>query len=298
MRGYSLKIIACIPAFKEEETIKSIIEQTLPYVDTIVVCDDGSNDLTANIAENMNAEIIRHPSNLGYGAAIRSLFQRSKDLNADIIITLDADGQHNPQEIPKLIDPILNEKADIVLGSRLLESDSMPSYPFYRRLGIRAITKLTNLVSTFELKDAQCGFRAYNRKAIDNLILKENGMGISVEIIIKANDLELKVLEIPVSCAYKEVKNPSTQNPLTHGLNVLHTILRVKIREKPTVLRVPGIISILTGLSIFFFLMSQYITLSRLPLEILFPSVFIIIGFCMVAYTFKQLPNEEHLPSM
>jgi len=117
-KPYKPFIIACIPAYNEEATIAKVIIQTQKYVDKIIVCDDGSSDLTGLIAERLGAEVIRHERNLGKGAALRSLFKKAKELKAEIIVTLDADFQHDAADIPKLIKPILDGEADVVVGSR------------------------------------------------------------------------------------------------------------------------------------------------------------------------------------
>ena len=96
-------IVAAIPAYNEEKTIARVILLSQRYVDRIVVCDDGSSDMTALIAERMGADVIRHEGNKGYGAAISNLFMVARKLNVDILVTLDADGQHNPEQIPQII---------------------------------------------------------------------------------------------------------------------------------------------------------------------------------------------------
>ncbi|MFQ5759231.1 MAG: glycosyltransferase family 2 protein, partial [Candidatus Bathyarchaeia archaeon] len=100
-------VVAAIPAYDEEKTIARVVLQAQRYVDRVVVCDDGSRDLTAKIAEKLGAEVIRHERNMGYGASIQSLFRKARELNADVMITLDGDGQHNSGEIPMLVEPVL-----------------------------------------------------------------------------------------------------------------------------------------------------------------------------------------------
>ena len=166
--GRSLKpfVVAAIPAHNEEKTIARVVLQAQLHVDKVVVCDDGSSDLTADIAERVGADLVRHEKTLGYGAAIQSLFKWAKRANADIMVTLDGDGQHNPNEIPVLAEPVLKGKADIVVGSRFLgDAEKKNGMPKYRRLGIKVITKLTGAASDNRLSDAQSGFRVYGRKA-------------------------------------------------------------------------------------------------------------------------------------
>ena len=126
-------IVAAIPAFNVEKTIARLVLETQKFVDVVLVCDDGSTDCTAEIAERMGADVIRHERNLGYGAAIKTLFSMARELNADVLVTLDGDGQHDPREIPRLIEPVLENNADIVLGSRFLgDKEKDNEVPRYR----------------------------------------------------------------------------------------------------------------------------------------------------------------------
>jgi len=241
-------IIACIPALSKEETIAKVVIQAMRHVDRVVVCDDGSKDMTAEIAERLGAEVIRHERNMGYGAALTSLFKRAREINPDVMVTLDSDAQHNPDEIPKLVGPILEEEADIVVGSRFLaeENEEMPRY---RRLGIKVITKLTKVSSYKEITDAQSGFRAYSRKAIQMITPTEQGMGASTEILLKAKEKGLKIKEIPIKINY-DVEKPSTHNPLYHGVDVvLSTVKHMSIRHPLLFYGVPGLITLLTAIA-------------------------------------------------
>jgi len=241
-------IVAAIPAFNVEKSIAKVVLEAQKYVDVVVVCDDGSEDFTAEIAEKLGAKVIRHERNLGYGAAIRSLFRIANGLRADIMVTLDGDGQHNPREIPRLVEPVLENKADIVVGSRFLGSEN--DVPKYRRWGIKLITKLTGAVSRHKFNDAQCGFRVYGYKALNGLNLIENGMGSSVETLFNAKKQGLTVAEVPVKCQYKELEKTSTHNAFGHGASVLMSIIRLVVEEKPLMLLgLPGIIFLFAGMS-------------------------------------------------
>lgn len=241
-------IVAGIPAYNEEKTIAKVILLAQKHVDVVVVCDDGSQDMTSDIAEKLGATVIRHEKNNGYGAAIRTLFEKARTLNADILLTLDADGQHDPREVPKLLQPIVENKADVVIGSRFLRpNNGMPSY---RRLGVKLLTKMTNgSKEKGAITDGQCGFRAYNRKAIEDLALDETGMGVSAEALMKAQSLGLVVTEIPVEVHYKDLET-STHNPLKHGLGVVSTIIKLVVEERPLYyLGVPGALLLTLGLA-------------------------------------------------
>ncbi|MGH7747381.1 MAG: glycosyltransferase family 2 protein, partial [Candidatus Dormibacteria bacterium] len=136
-------LVIGIPAYNEEKNIAKIIVKLQKLSDKIIVCNDGSTDLTGEIAEKMGAEVINHKKNLGYGGAIRSIFLKAKDLDSDILVTFDADGQHRVEDIQTVIEPVIKNEADIVIGSRFINDDSK-DVPQYRRLGIKAITDLTN----------------------------------------------------------------------------------------------------------------------------------------------------------
>jgi len=211
------KIIAAIPAYNEAKHIQEIVTKTLRYVDQVIVVDDGSVDGTGERAKRAGADVIRHKQNRGYGAALKSCLEKGKAENADVLVLLDADGQHLPEEIPLIIQPVLNGWADVVIGSRFLSNHN--EVPNYRKFGISVITWLYNTGSPVKVTDAQSGFRAYSKKALDMLLpLQEEGMSISIEIIIKARKLGLRMYEVPITCLY--IEGSSTYNPVVHGLSV------------------------------------------------------------------------------
>jgi glycosyltransferase involved in cell wall biosynthesis len=248
MGGKKHFIIACIPAYNEERTIARVVIEAQKYVDKVLVCDDGSRDLTGEIAERLGAEVIRHDRNMGYGAALASLFERAREMGPDVMVTLDADMQHNPNDIPKLVKPILDGEADIVIGSRFL-SECAEEVPRGRRLGIRAITKLARAASYKGLTDAQSGFRAYSRKAIELIAPTEQGMGASIEILLKAAEKGLRVREVPIKIRY-DVERPSTHNPLYHGLEVvLSTVKHMSMRHPLLSYGVPGAVALLVAIA-------------------------------------------------
>ena len=216
-------VVACLPAFNEEGTIGKTVLQSQKHVDKVLVCDDGSNDMTAEIAEGLGADVSRHERNLGYGAALRTLFRRALDLGADVIVTLDADGQHSAGDIPTLTGPVIDGEADVCIGSRFLGSEA--EIPRYRRVGIRLLTRVASATTGLELSDAQSGFRAYSREALRSLVPAEQGMGAGAEILQKAAESGLRVAEVPISISY-EVADSSTQEPVYHGLDVLGSTLK------------------------------------------------------------------------
>jgi|TARA_Y100001949_G_scaffold25895_1_gene18980 glycosyltransferase involved in cell wall biosynthesis len=244
-----------IPAFNEEKNIASIITRLSGVVDTILVCDDGSTDLTSEIAKKMGVLVIKHEKNLGYGGAIRSIFLKAKEMDGDILVTFDADGQHRIEDIKNVINPIVKENADLVIGSRFLD-DSEKEVPRYRKVGIKVITKITNASINEQLTDSQSGFRAYSKKVVDELNPSELGMGISTEILIKASSKNFKILEVPIKILYSG--DTSTHNPVSHGSSVILSTIKFTSIEHPLKFYgIPSIIFFIVGIS-FTYLATQY----------------------------------------
>ena len=240
------KIAIGLPAFNEAKNIASIITQLKKKYKLIIVCDDGSSDLTAAISEEMGAVVVKHKKNLGYGGAIRSLFLKAKELDCDILVTFDSDGQHKISDIENVIKPIQNKEANIVIGSRFL-GNVEGTLPTYRKLGIKAITNLVNSNTGNKITDSQSGFRGYDKKTLEKIIPSESGMGVSTEILIKANAQELKIIEVPITILYQ--KEISSQQTLSHGTSViLSTMKFISIEHPLKFYGVPGILFLTIGL--------------------------------------------------
>ena len=235
------KIIVCIPAYNEENNIVNIIRRARSYVDEIIVCNDGSSDNTAKLAMQEEVLVINHPKNYGYGKTIRTLFQTALERRADIVVTIDSDGQHNPEQIPSVIAPILKNGIDIVIGSRFIDQNDKIKIPFYRSFGIKTITKFTKHASYKNLTDSQNGFRAYSRHAVETMNLVEDGMEISTEILMRAGSKKLTITEVPITVNY-DVKNTSTHNFLSHGMSVLFSVIQfISLRHPLLFYGLPGI---------------------------------------------------------
>ena len=242
-----MNIVIGIPAYNEENKIASIITKLKKITDTIIVCNDGSSDLTGEIAAELGAIVINHDKNKGYGSAIRSIFLKARELKFDNLLTFDADGQHRIEDVKSVLKPIENEQADIVIGSRFLskKSDEMPNY---RKMGIKLITKVTNMSITEKLTDSQSGFRAYNKKVLENIIPTDEGMGVSTEILIKASKLDFKIAEVPIKVNYKG--KTSTQDPVSHGTSVIISTLKFTSIHNPLKFYgIPGVIFLIIGLT-------------------------------------------------
>lgn len=240
-----MKVAIGIPAFNEEKNIEQIILQLQKITDTIIVCNDGSQDSTGSIIKKLGIIVINHPKNLGYGASIRSIFLKAKEIDCDVLLTFDADGQHRIEDIESVLLPIKNQQADIVIGSRFLEKNEQ--VPGYRKIGIKAITKVTNAYSGKELTDSQSGFRAYTKKVLEECTPVESGMSVSTEILMKAFKNNFKIVEVPIVVLYEG--ETSTHNPVSHGVGVMFNTLKfISIDHPLKFYGIPGIAFLSIGL--------------------------------------------------
>ncbi len=241
-----MDITVGIPAYNEEKNISEIIKKLQKITNKIIVCDDGSSDSTAKIAKEMGALVIQHEKNLGYGAAIRSIFLKAREENSESLITLDSDGQHRIEDIQTILKPLQNKEADLVIGSRFLNDDGK-NVPSYRKVGIKFLTKLANTSLEDNITDSQSGFRGYSQEIIQNITPSESGMGVSNEILIKASKQGLKIVEVPIIILYDG--NTSTHNPISHGSSVLISTLKFISMEHPLKFYgIPGIAFLSIGL--------------------------------------------------
>lgn len=222
-----IRVLAGIAAYNEARYVGSIVLQARQYVDEVIVIDDGSTDNTARVAELAGATVIRHAENRGKGTAIQSILAEAKKRNPDVLVLLDADSQHNPNEIPALIKPI-SEGFDLVIGSREAQKDKTPRY---RRIGQKVLLRSTRLASKTNISDSESGFRALSPKAINDLELKARGFAIESEMITRAADKNLKITEVPIANIY--TKDGSTLNPIRHGIDVLSRIIVMISQRRP-----------------------------------------------------------------
>ena len=256
-----MKITIGIPAYNEEKSIALIITKLKKITDSIIVCDDGSSDMTAEISKNLGATVISHKKNMGYGVAINSIFQKSKELNVDLLVTFDADGQHRVEDIQKVIEPIKNNVADLVIGSRFLDKKS--DVPNYRKIGIKVITQVTNASIRKKLTDSQSGFRAYNGQVLSQISPSDMGMGISTEILIKSSSKGLRIMEVPITILYSV--NTSTHNPVSHGTSVLFSTIKFTSIEHPLKFYgIPSVIFLIIGVIFTTLAVQYYIDVGRL----------------------------------
>ena len=256
-----MKITVGIPAYNEEKNIAKIIVKLKKIADKIIVCNDGSTDLTSEIAENLGAIVINHTKNRGYGSGIKSILEKSKEIGSELLVTFDGDGQHRVEDIKKIIEPIEKNEIDLVIGSRFLNEEQ--EIPQYRKLGIKLITKITNANLKEKITDSQSGFRAYSKEVISKLKTSDMGMGVSTEILIKASSLNFKIGEVPITILYDG--NTSTHNPVSHGTSVLlSTIKYISIEHPLKFYGIPSLIFLVIGLTFTFLSIQYYTEIGRL----------------------------------
>jgi glycosyltransferase involved in cell wall biosynthesis len=252
---YTMNLV-CIPAYNEEKAIGDIVKISLKHVDKVIVCDDGSTDNTAKIAKQSGATVISHKKNEGYGASIITLFDRARQENADIMVTIDGDGQHDPNQISLLINTLKENNVDVVIGSRFLEKNS--STPGYRKQGIKIITSAANFGADFKVSDAQSGFRAYSKQAIESIHPTETGMSISTEILFKISNKGLSLAEVPITISYNG--DTSTQSPVPHGVAVLMNTLKfISVKHPIPFYGFPGIALVIAGSIIGYQFLNAYL---------------------------------------
>jgi len=274
----TMKVLVAIPAKDEELTIGTVVALSKQYGDVLVV-DDGSEDETARVAELSGAKVLRHEMNLGKAEALRSAFKYAIDNGYDVVVCLDADGQHNPHEIPKLLEPIIKDEADLVIGSRFLRK----KVPKYRIFGQKVLDVLTNIASDVKITDSQSGFRALNRKALEYL-KNFRFEGYSIESgMITALAGKVRIKEVPIDVRY-DVPHKHKRNPFSHGLSVLSDLVGLIGYKRPLIsFGIPGFVSILIGLLFGFIAFSEYYVTNRLPYA---PSIacglFMILGLLLV----------------
>ncbi|WP_048150665.1 glycosyltransferase family 2 protein [Palaeococcus ferrophilus] len=235
-----MRTLIIIPAYNEELTIGSIVALAKKYGDVLVV-DDGSSDRTSEIAQKAGAIVIRHKTNSGKGAALRTGFEYALSKDYDVVVTIDADGQHNPEEIPYLVEPLIKGEADFVIGSRYLNG-SKKKIPLYRRLGLWVLNKSTKVASKMEV-DSQSGFRALRRKALEKLNLSSSGYAVETDMVINAREQGLRIKEVPISVRY-DVPNKHKKNPVSHGLGVLASVVGLIGYKRPLLLF--GVLSLMS----------------------------------------------------
>ena len=275
------KIIAVIPAYNEERFIGSVVLKAQKYAYQVVVVDDGSTDATAEIAAAAGAVVVKHEHNLGKGMALNTGFNKARELSPEAVVTIDADGQHVPEETINVVMPVLENQADIVVGSRYMEQTS--DVPRHRILGHIFFNFMSTHASGVPLTDSQSGFRAFSRRALNAIAFNSSGFSVESEMQFLARDHNLKMMEVPITILYTDKpKRPV----LAHGLMVLNGILRLVGQYRPLLFfGMPGFFLILAGLGWGTWVIDIYRSSHILPLGYSLISVLLIILGNLVLFT-------------
>lgn len=279
---------ALIPAYNEESRIAPVILKAKRHVDLIIVCDDGSTDLTGEVARSLGAHVVRHERNMGYGAALLTLFKEALGMNVSIAVTLDADGQHDPDFIPALIKPIEEGSADFVIGSRFVSGGEALGISPMRKLALKLLNVLGRRAIGLRIADTQSGMRAYSRRALEVAQgAIERGMGVSLGILREVSEAGLRVAEVPIEVSYSGSK-PS-KNPAAHFSELVATILRIVLEERPLAyLGMPGVILIAVSMHFGLLAANLYLSTRYFSLPMAFISLAsLLLGIILIIASFQ-----------
>lgn len=211
-----MNIIVIIPALNEEQSIGSVLHELRKRYQNIIVVDDGSDDRTSEISEKAGVTVLRHLINRGQGASLKTGITKALDLGADIIVTFDADGQHSIDDIDNLITPIINNKCEVVLGSRFLENTAV-NMPKFRRFILKSAVIFTQVVSRVKISDVHNGLRAFSRMAASKFRLRQDRMAHASEILDEIHRHKLSYIEVPVTISYTDYSTSKGQSSMAFG---------------------------------------------------------------------------------
>ena len=258
-------VTVVIPAYNEQHTIGQIVRTAKLYANDVIVVDDGSEDHTGESAISAGASVIRIPKNTGKGHALAIGLSTAAMNGCDVGVCLDGDGQHDPTDIPRIVQPILENRADMVIGSRFLNQKSKDMIPGYRKIGQSILTSATNLGSSVKITDSQSGFRAFRKDVLRNFSYSEAGMGIESEMIRNAVKSGTRIREVPITASYEGLKT-STYSPGNHGMTVLGSIIRSVRSEHPLLyFGVSGATMTIIGVILGLYAIHQYTVTNALP---------------------------------
>jgi glycosyltransferase involved in cell wall biosynthesis len=280
--GYPVKVLAAMPAYNEEKFLAKTILNAQKYVDRVLVVDDGSTDATGEIAHKLGAIVVHHEKNGGYGAALKSIFEKAKELHVEVLIILDSDGQHDPKDIQILVDRLEKGDVDVVIGSRFAQGKQQ-YIPMYRILGMKILDRFTRFAGADRNTDSQSGFRAYNKKAINAIRISGEGMSVGSEILVEIAHNNLKIAEMPIDVRY-DIEDTSTQNPLSHGILVIYNLIGLISYRRPLpAFGIPGFLLVLIGFITGSAAFSEYYSTTRFPFMLTMVSaVFLIMGLLLM----------------
>ncbi|MGB0652304.1 MAG: glycosyltransferase family 2 protein [Thermoplasmatota archaeon] len=264
-----MNILCAIPCLNEEVAIATVVLKARRHVDQVIVVDDGSLDRTTEVAEMAGATVLRHPENMGKGAAYRTLWQHAREQDVDALVVLDGDGQHDAEEIPLLLAK-LREGADVVIGARWGDTTEMPRW---RRAGKRVLDYTTALASGSgagsgkgpRVTDSQSGFRAYSRRALEEIQPHHHGFSVESQLLVEAHQADLTIGETRIHCRYDV--DGSSAGPVRHASGVLNEMItQIGMRHPLLVFAVPGLILALLGLGMTGYAGYWFSTTGRLAL--------------------------------
>jgi glycosyltransferase involved in cell wall biosynthesis len=267
------RIVVAIPAYNEDRYIGSLVLKLRKQARTVLVVDDGSTDATGDVAEAAGATVIRHPHNLGKTAAAETAFQHARLMAVDVLVLLDGDSQHDPAEIDALAEPILTGAADMVVGTRFANIHSV--IPRWRVVGQHALTLATNLGSGLHLSDSESGYRAFSRRAVEEMQFNARGFALEPATQFQAKERGWRVIEVPISVRYDI---PLKRNPVWHGIGQLDAILRLIGEHRPLLFfGVPGFVVLLAGLLLGFLVVRIYDATQQLAIGYALITVLLVI---------------------
>jgi glycosyltransferase involved in cell wall biosynthesis len=238
------EVTVCIPAYNEEKTIAKVIVGAMKTGGRVIVCDDGSSDSTGEIAFALGAHLITHKANLGKGEALASLLDAARITQPVAVVTLDADDQHDPQDIVSVVEPILRGEADVVVGMRAMDSKEVPRD---RAFGNKVLDQLTSASAGVNLKDTQSGFRAYSLTAINRINFHQHGMAVESQTLIDAAKLGLRIREVPITVRYEGI--PQKRSKIVHVSEVIDYLITRTILGSPLLyIGLPGLVALVAGI--------------------------------------------------
>lgn len=256
--GKTKGLIVLIPAYNEELTISMVVMLASKYAERVIVVDDGSKDRTSELASLAGAEVIRQV-NAGKAGAIKTGIKRCRELAATCVVMIDGDGQMDPVMIPDVAAPVLEGRADMVIGSRFIGEAA--EIPRHRVLGQKILNRANNIGSKVKISDSQSGYRALSSIGLQNLDFASNSYNIESDMNVHFADKGLRIVEVPVTVRY-DVPNGHKQKPIKHGLSVLTRLVSYMGYQHPMIVfGVPGALLFIFGAILCFESFTEHVIL-------------------------------------